>query len=689
MLRTGWTIAVLMFTTLAAQGAVELLPGGFFAPGNFGQHNLEPGPTWLRTTHDYMLYVTEPGPVTVTMTCEQIGGYRSKATARVESPDGELLAEGAAEVGESVTLSFEATRVGPCILEAGAGGNAFTLDARGAGLLLPAGANGQRFDGIVRAAPIYLFVPAGAREFTVTLGGQGSGETAAARVLAPGDTEVAALSTADSMTATVTVQVPEGADDNVWALVIGRAERGIFEDFNVVLQGDVSPWVAQRPEDLLCPVINAASSRVSRARRDPVLPVKVTTYIDLAELNDAAVVARAAPFEGGDPVWSRRLTELPERSADLAPEQRLPDGKYRWSLVLLQGDEPAKSFEGTWWYVPAPNYLTDDGVTLVNGEPFFARGLYHVKPEDYELVRAQGFNAVQCPAPNVPAAEAAGLKAGVQLYASGRPGSERWCAAMDSVVDNDCVFSWWIQDEPGASAPVVEMLADAYMYIRTHDPNRPAYTCLNNPNAYEVSAPQTDIVSADVYPIGRSPLTTISDTLDHARAVIPEHVMYFIGQVWPWPNGPMVTPAQHRCMTYLALAHGARGLFWYSFRDPDWYLPENNPELWAEMKTVNDELIVLEPALLTVNLAQMVVAAEGGEVHVALKRVGPELYIIAVNPGEEPVGATIDVADLAPGVNCAPEVQVRFEGRGVRLSDGVLTDEFDPLGVHVYRLRVR
>ncbi len=52
MLRTGWTIAVLTLTTLAAQGAVELLPGGFFAPGTFGQHNLEPGLTWLRSTHD-------------------------------------------------------------------------------------------------------------------------------------------------------------------------------------------------------------------------------------------------------------------------------------------------------------------------------------------------------------------------------------------------------------------------------------------------------------------------------------------------------------------------------------------------------------------------------------------------------------------------------------------------------------
>lgn len=687
----GMFMVVIVLLVSVGDGwtAVELLPGGFFAPTNFGQHNLEDGFTRLRTTHDYLLYVTEPGTVEITLTCEQVGGYRNKATAQIRCDDGEVLAEGSAEVGESVTLSFEATRVGPYTLQAGAGGNSYTLDVRGAKLLLPAGADGQRFDGIIRAAPVYLFVPPGAREFTVTLGGQGSGETAAARVLAPDDTEVAALSTVEAMTSAATIKVPEGTDDNVWALVISRAERGIFEDFNVTLSGDVSPWVAQRPEDLLCPVINAASPRVSRERRDPVAAVSVTTYLDLSELEDAVVEVEARPFEGGEPVWSRRLSELPGRSFDLAPEERLPTGKYRWTLSLLQHGETVRSFEGTWWYVPAPNYLTDDGMTLVNGEPFFARGLYHVKQEDYELVKAQGFNAVQCPAPNVPAAEAAGLKAGVQLYASGRPGDERWCAAMDSVVDNDCVFSWWIQDEPGASAPVVEMLADAYMYIRTHDPNRPAYTCLNNPNAYEVSAPQTDIVAADVYPIGRGRITTIADTLDHARKVIPGHVMYFIGQVWPWPNGPLVTPAQHRCMTYLALAHGARGLFWYSFRDPNWYLPEDNPELWAEMKRVNDELIALEPALLRPNLEQAVVAGEGGEVHVALKRVGTELYVIAVNPGEEAVAASIPVTEMAEGVSCPPEVEVMFEERQVRPAQGAIRDRFEPLAVHVYRLKIR
>lgn len=687
---TRW-IALLIgiFVAGGAARAVDLLPGGFFAPGNFGQHEVGEDRTLLRTTHDFLLYATQPGPVTVTLTCTQVGRYNHNATATVTSPAGETLTEGSAAVGESSTISFEAAQVGPYTLRAGAGRNAFTLDATGARLLIPAGADGQPFEGISHAAPVYLFVPPGAERFTVNLGGQGSGETASARVLGPDGSEIAALSTGRTMTASATIDVPVGSDDNVWALVVGPAETGIFEDFNVTLSGDVSPYVAQRPEDLLCPAINAASMRVSRERRDPVLPVSITAYLDLPELGEAEVAVEARPFEGGAPVWSQRLTELPARRCELAPEDRLPTGKYRWSLTLSVAGETMKRFDGTWWYVPAPNYVTDDLTTLVNGEPFFARGLYHVNPEDYELVRDAGFNAVQCRFDNVPAAQAAGLRTGVALYWTGRPNSERWRAAMDTVLDNDSVFGWWMQDEPANESATIEALADGYLYVRTRDPNRPAYTCINNPNAYEQLAPQTDIVAPDVYPIGRGPLTTISDTLDHARRVIPNHVLWFIGQVWPWPNSPLVTPEQHRCMTYLALAHGARGLFWYSFRDPNWYLPENNPELWEAVKAVNAELIALEPALLTPNVGQSVIPVGDSAVHACARRVGDEVTVIAVNPGDEAVSARIPLAELVPGVTCAPEVEVRFEERHLRLSEGAIVDNFAPLEVHVYRLTGR
>ncbi len=678
------TVALLLVTSCCAE--IDLLPGAFFAPGNFGSHELEPGQTRLRWGREFLLYVTEPGAVTITIGCERVGRYEGEAKLTVLGPDGAELATAAAAVGGTAEATFQATQVGPHHLQVDAGRNGFTLAAEGAKLLMPAGAGGQPFHGVSRAAPAYLFVPPGAKQFGIVLSGQGTGETAKAHLLAPDGAEVALLNTTGKMTDSATVEVPAGADDSIWALTIEQGDDGMFEDFEFTVSGDVSPYVAEKPEDLLCPAMSASSGRVSRERRDPILPVEITLYADLAQFGDASLQV-AAHAEDGLEAWSETLTESATRTLTPAPQERLADGKYGWTVRMLQGGEELKRFEGMWWYIPAPEYITDDGTTLVNGEPFFARGLYHVDPEDYELVREAGFNVVQCHADNVEAAETAGLKTGVALYWGSRPGSEAWRAKVDRLVDNDSVFAWWIQDEPDGGRMSTDLLADCYMYIREHDPNRPAYTCLCVPGTYESYAPQTDIVSMDVYPIGRSPLTSISDTLEHAQDVIPGQVHYFIGQVWPWPNSPNVAPAQHRCMTYVALAHGARGLFWYSFRDPNWFLPDGNPELWAEMKRVNDELTVLEPALLGANLGEA--TSEDGAIHASARRAGDELFVIAVNPTEETVSGRVLLSEVAPELTCSATATAIFEDREVAVADGAISDDFEPLAVHVYRLTVQ
>jgi len=213
---------------------------------------------------------------------------------------------------------------------------------------------------------------------------------------------------------------------------------------------------------------------------------------------------------------------------------------------------------------------------------------------------------------------------------------------------------WMIQDEPDARVASLERMARACGYIRKHDPERPAYTCLCRSQTYHRYGHQTDYMSLDVYPIGRTVITKIADNLEHAQAVVPRVPFWFIGQIWPWKGRPNVTPEQHRCMTYLALTHGARGLMWHSFRDPDWYIPEGNAPLWAAMKTVNSELVELGPFLLKPNVWEKVV----GSVHVSMKRVGGDLCVIAVNPSDRACEVAIPVDDMG-----ASRLRVAFEDR--------------------------
>lgn len=682
------TVAALALT-LAAHAEIDLLSGGYFAPADAGDWPASERHTKLRWGRQFLLYVVEPGEVTVTVNCERVGKYQNKANIKVMDPAGNELASATAEVGQSATVSFAAPQVGPYELAVDAGRNGFTLEAEGARLLMPAGAGGQPFSGVSRSAPIYLFVPPGSRSFHVLLTGQGTGETAKAHVLGPDGHEVALLNTTGKMRDEATVEVPRGAHGKIWCITIEKGDDGVFEDFAVRLSGGVSPYVSEKPGDLICPILNASSMLVSREARDPLLSVNVALYAALAEIEGGKLMLSVRPFDGGDAVHEKTLTDAESGVLHLGPQERLDTGKYTWELTVFAGKAPMKEFAGTWWYVPKPDYLTEDGVTLVNGEPFFARGLYHVEPQDYELVKAHGFNCVQTHAKNVEAVEAAGLKAGVALYWGSRPNSEAWRQKVLDYLDNPAVFAWWIQDEPDGGRMSLELLADSYSFIRTTDPNRPAYTCLNTPSTYREYAPQTDIVSMDVYPIPRTRITRISDTLEHAQAVIPKHVHWFIGQVWSPPNAPrLVAPAEHRCMTYLALAHGARGLFWYSFSErTGWYLPDDNPQVWAATKVVNAELAQLEPVLLTPNLAEHVFEpAQGeGEVHTSLKRLGDDIYVFAVNPTREAARVSIDLAQLTDA-NPAAEAQVLFENRSVTVEGGIITEDFDALAVHIYKV---
>jgi hypothetical protein len=223
-------------------------------------------------------------------------------------------------------------------------------------------------------------------------------------------------------------------------------------------------------------------------------------------------------------------------------------------------------------------------------------------------------------------------------------------------------------------------MARGYATIRELVPH-PAYTCICRPSAYTDYGRCTDIIAIDVYPVGKQPLTAISKTLDIAKQNAPDHTIWFIGQVWSWPNTRLVTPREHRCMSYLALTHAnVRGLFWYSFRDPDWYLPESNRPVWEMCGRVNRELIRLEPVLLETNRWERVHEDGEGEVHCAAKLHGDVLYVIATNPTEKTATLDLDLkSDGATGA--ATEI---FEERKISLRDGRLRDRFEPLDTRVY-----
>jgi hypothetical protein len=302
---------------------------------------------------------------------------------------------------------------------------------------------------------------------------------------------------------------------------------------------------------------------------------------------------------------------------------------------------------------------------------------------------------VQASPGSVPACREAGIRAAVALYFGMRVDETYYREQIGKHRGNPAVVAWMIMDEPAAHGTPLEKIENAYGVIRQEDPARPAYMCICRPDAYTTYGMATDVLAIDVYPIREQSqdITRIGQTLAIAQRDVPEQAVWFIGQVWSWPgrDNPdqrrLVTPAEHRAMTYYALTYGnVKGLMWYSFRDPDWYLPESNPAVWKQCKQVNDELEQLEHVwLATPRWQREVETAHGPTIRATLRIVDGTGYLLVVNPTSGKATAEIAIPEAADG----GELTMLFDERSAVLENGSVRATMRPLDVQLYRFRAK
>ena len=137
-------------------------------------------------------------------------------------------------------------------------------------------------------------------------------------------------------------------------------------------------------------------------------------------------------------------------------------------------------------------------------------------------------------------------------------------------------------------------------------------------------------------------------------------------------------------MTYGALIAGAKGFLWYAYGHRGWVIIDDDPPLWQSHLKIVRELRELSPVILAPGRGTRVELAEGGEtIRAILKSDGKRRFLFAVNHGREGrVKATFPLPD---GIGSAVRV---YDGddRKIGVKNNRLSDAFEPLGVHIYRL---
>ncbi len=267
--------------------------------------------------------------------------------------------------------------------------------------------------------------------------------------------------------------------------------------------------------------------------------------------------------------------------------------------------------------------------------------------------------------------------------------SERLQAGMNTILkyrEHPSMLCWMSNDETDGW---IETNRRLYKLYKELDASHPVW--LNLIAAVASNKDCADILSTDPYPIGKAPITKVSAYVETLREILHKNgdqsfwvvLQMFGSPPEGWPRCP--SPAEERCMTFLALNHGAKGLVYFGYT-PEVTRTEKgdkalSPELWNYMKELNAQTKEMSMPYLLGKNADNVGCTEK-TLDIAAKEYEGNIYIIACNTTGKEITADISCSELQTGDNA----EVLFENRNITRQNGLLRDTFSGYAVHIYVL---
>ena len=340
------------------------------------------------------------------------------------------------------------------------------------------------------------------------------------------------------------------------------------------------------------------------------------------------------------------------------PVAKLPTGKYQLVLDFVNADgKVLESTRKSFWKIPPKTAKTPGILTLKDGnfykdEKFFfpvflSWGLPHLgRPktaEDYwrnceilwQELKEHGFNMIFAMHNSFPEEDPDriiklgklpawlkesyndGRKFGITFDAiaeraakygfsiighppyiqRGKFGDEHIDAFVEQLLrlrDNPRIAIWKTADETDGEFEENKKRNQLYHEI---DPDRLTYLLVIN--AIDSNVDCCDVLATDPYPIPKGKLTMVSAHTDRLiKSMKPGQsrliVLQNFGGEGGWTRAP--TKEELRCMTFLALNHGIKGIGYFNYTLPKFRNGiRQNKEAWESLKTLTKEIQELAP----------------------------------------------------------------------------------------------
>jgi len=360
------------------------------------------------------------------------------------------------------------------------------------------------------------------------------------------------------------------------------------------------------------------------------------------------------------------------------PKPLLGDGKSTTAAVELKREgRVLKRREFTITQFPPAKdevVLRDDGVTLVNGRPFFPFGMYQSPVAEFDTLKRMGFNTVHTYAPAdaeyMQAAQEAGLRvvSAVKGTYSEPPNyhEPKWrsddvAEFCRSLMDSPALLAYYMFDEPSPGHTPQATLRELADIPRGVDPYHLSVGCNNGHQlAYRGV---TDAMMVDSYPVPGPMTQLVARASDGRRAQEPNRALWFIPQAFSWEPYCVITKIDQkgrpvlrrgrpptfdevRTMPWISIALGAKGLVYYSWQTQGFWVRDAYPMFWRGFEHHMHELVALFPWLLEREPERPVVSSSS-DVLIAARQRGKDLFVAAANTSLEPTQATLTIPGLS------------------------------------------
>ncbi|MCL5023287.1 MAG: O-antigen ligase family protein [Nitrospirae bacterium] len=314
---------------------------------------------------------------------------------------------------------------------------------------------------------------------------------------------------------------------------------------------------------------------------------------------------------------------------------------------------------------------------------------------EFSFIRELGFDGVVLGlnVRNAEGAMNAAAKAGLGIVASVRDGASiKKIASLAVSSASSPLLGWYVEDEPeGRSVPAVEITARV-KEIRAAGSSAPAFMAMVRPEFIRGYRDAADVVLMDQYPIPHNPIIWLSRSMDEAAYAGAKNVwaviQIFGGRRWKgqgWDREP--TYEEMKALSYLAIVHGAKGLFFYTVKGGNYDLGQEPGHL-KDVKRLLQELKYLSPCFRSASAGSpgfisdslYQYAPDGTRpVHARIFRDGKLSIIVAVNVLDREVrGRLTGIGKKVPWLD------EYFSGKRYVVKGDNIVDSFLPYEVKLY-----